>query len=216
MTLSSVYKQNRLFFAGYFLLIILALALLVGFQKVEGHVFLNPWHYRLLDYVFRVFTILGDGLFIISFAILLFLFKNKFLALMVIAGYVLSGIPVQIIKSYIDAPRPALFLKEINYSHFVEGVTLHNYNSFPSGHTASAFALAVILAITIKNKWIGLIILFLAALVGYSRIYLSQHFMEDVFAGSLIGVLSGVATYLFLEKWIRKITSKKEKDRQKS
>lgn len=170
---------------------------------------MNPWHYRPLNYIFRVFTILGDGLFIISLAVLLFFLKKRFLSIMVISGYVLSGIPVQIIKTYIDAARPAVFLKEMNYSHFVEGVTLHNYNSFPSGHTASAFALAVILSISLNNKWSGLILLFLAAMVGYSRIYLSQHFMEDVFVGSLVGVLSGVATYLFLEKWIRKITAKK-------
>ena len=129
---------------------------------------------------------------------------------MIIAGYILSGVPVQILKSYTDAPRPALFLKGINYDHFVDGVTLHNYNSFPSGHTASAFALAVILAIYLKNKRVGLLLLFLAAMVGYSRIYLSQHFMEDVFIGSLIGVLTGVAAYFFLEKWIQKITGKKE------
>ena len=211
MTLPSIYKENRLFFYGYFFLVILALVLLFGFSKVEGHIFLNPWHCKPLDYIFRAFTILGDGLFIITLAILLFIFKRRFLSLMIIAGYVLSGIPVQIIKSYFDTPRPAIFLKGMNYSHFVEGVTLHNYNSFPSGHTASAFALALILAISLKNKWYGLIILFLATMVGYSRIYLSQHFMVDVFVGSLVGVLSGVTIYLFLEKWVRKITSKKEK-----
>lgn len=211
MTLPSIYKQNRLFFIGYVLLILLSLGLLVGLPKVEGHIFLNPWHYKPLDYIFRGITILGDGIFIISLAVLLFIFKKRFLALMIVGGYVLSGIPVQIIKSYTDAPRPALFLKGINYDHFVDGVTLHNYNSFPSGHTASAFALAVILAICVKNKWVGLLLLFLAALVGYSRIYLSQHFMEDVFVGSLIGVITGVAMYLFLEKWIRKITGRKER-----
>lgn len=209
MTLSSAYKQNRLFFAGYFLLIIVGVTLMAGFPKVEGHLFLNPWHYKPLDYLFRWLTMLGDGIFIISLALLLFILKKRFLSLMIVGGYLLSGIPVQIIKSYIDAARPAVFLKGINYDHFVEGVTLHNYNSFPSGHTTSAFALAVILAINVKNKWFGLFFLFLAAMVGYSRIYLSQHFMEDVFVGSLIGVLTGVVTYLFLEKWIRKITAKK-------
>lgn len=215
MTLPSIYKNNRYFFIGYILLIILALILLFGFPRVEGHIFLNTWHYKSLDYIFRTFTILGDGLFIISLAVLLFIFKRRFLSLMIVGGYVLSGIPVQIIKSFFDAPRPALFLKGMNYSHFVEGVTLHNYNSFPSGHTTSAFALAVILAISVKNKWYGLIFLVLAALVGYSRIYLSQHFLEDVFAGSLIGVLSGVVMYLFLGKWIRRITTKKGMENHK-
>ena len=209
MTLPSIFRQNRQFFIGYFLLILLSLGVLIGLPKVEGHIFLNPWHSKPLDYIFRAFTVLGDGIFIIGLAVVLFFLKKRVLSLIIIAGYVLSGIPVQIIKSYTDAPRPALFLKGMNYSHFVDGVTLHNYNSFPSGHTASAFALAVILAIYIKNKGFGILFLFLAAMVGYSRIYLSQHFMADVFIGSLIGVLTGVAAYLLLEKWIRKIIGKK-------
>jgi membrane-associated phospholipid phosphatase len=45
----------------------------------------------------------------------------------------------------------------------------------------------------------------MAALVGYSRIYLGQHFMDDVLAGSVIGVVSAIVCELFLEKKIRKI-----------
>ena len=208
MTLRSIYKQNQFFFAGYLFLLIFALLLLVGYPKVEGHLLLNPFHFKLLDYIFRGVTILGDGIFIISLAVLLWFFKKKYLALMIVGGYLISGIPVQIIKSFFDAPRPAIFLKSIHYSHFVEGVTLHNYNSFPSGHTASAFAFAVILSIYFKNKRISLILLLLATAVGYSRIYLSQHFLMDVSAGSLIGVLSGISAFLFLDKLIMKIISK--------
>jgi membrane-associated phospholipid phosphatase len=213
MTLFSIYKQNRLFFAGYLVLVIFALFILLGYSKVESHLLLNPLHYKFLDYVFRGATILGDGIFIIILAVLLWFLKKKYLALMIVGGYLISGIPVQVIKSFIESPRPAIFLKSINYSHFVEGVTLHNYNSFPSGHTASAFALAVILSTYFKNNLSSLLFLLLATAVGYSRIYLSQHFMVDVFVGSLIGVLSGIAAYLFLDKWIRKIT---EKDKQKT
>ncbi len=213
MTLFSIYKQNRLFFAGYLVLVIFALFILLGYSKVESHLLLNPLHYKFLDYVFRGATILGDGIFIIILAVLLWFLKKKYLALMIVGGYLISGIPVQVIKSFIESPRPAIFLKSINYSHFVEGVTLHNYNSFPSGHTASAFALVVILSTYFKNNLSSLLFLLLATAVGYSRIYLSQHFMVDVFVGSLIGVLSGIAAYLFLDKWIRKIT---EKGKQKT
>ena len=213
MTLPSIYKNNRYFFAGYIVLLIFALFILFGYSKVEGHLLLNPLHYPFLDYIFRGATILGDGIFILILAALFWVLKKKYLALMIVAGYLISGIPVQIIKTFIESPRPAIFLKSINYSHFVEGVTLHNYNSFPSGHTASAFALAVILSTYFKNNLSSLLFLLLATAAGYSRIYLSQHFMVDVFVGSLIGVLSGIAAYLFLDKWIRKIT---EKGKQKT
>lgn len=210
MPLTSIYKHSRFFLAGYLILLIFALFLLVDYSKVEGHLLLNPLHFKFLDYLFRGATFLGDGIFIISLAIVLWFLKRKHLSLMIVAGYVISGIPVQVIKTLVDAPRPALFLKSIHYLHFVEGVTLHNYNSFPSGHTASVFALALILSIYFKNKWSSLILLLLAAAVGYSRIYLSQHFLEDVTVGSIIGVLSGMAAWLLFDKWVMKITSKKE------
>ncbi len=211
MNLLSIYKKNRVFFAGYFTLLLFALFLLLSYSKGDGHLLLNPFHNKFLDYIFRGATILGDGIFIISLAVLLWLLKKKYLAFMIVAGYVISGIPVQIIKTFINSPRPAIFLKSINYSHFVEGVTLHNYNSFPSGHTASAFSLAVILSIYVKNKWFSVIFLLFAMIVSYSRIYLSQHFLEDVSVGSIIGVLSGIAAYLFLDKWALKISAKRNK-----
>lgn len=196
---------------GYLVLLVFALSLLVTYSKVDGHLLLNPLHDPFLDYIFRGATILGDGIFILSLAVLLWFLKKKYLAIMIVSGYLISGIPVQIIKSFIIAPRPAIFLKSIHYSQFVEGVTLHNYNSFPSGHTASAFALAVILSIYLKNKWYSLFFLLLALVVSYSRIYLSQHFLEDVSVGSIIGVLSGMAAFLFLDKWALKISSKGNK-----
>lgn len=216
MTLLSIIKQNRFFFAGYLLVLISAFCILSGFSKVDGHIFLNPWHNKSLDYLFRVVTFLGDGIFIICLAVLLWILKKRSIAIMILGGYLISGIPVQIIKSFFDAPRPAIFLKSINYSHFVEGVTLHNYNSFPSGHTASAFALAMVFSIYLKNKWYSLIALLLALAVGYSRIYLSQHFLEDVSVGSIIGVLSGISAILLLNKWATKISLRvKQKQNKK-
>jgi membrane-associated phospholipid phosphatase len=61
--------------------------------------------------------------------------------------------------------------------------------SFPSGHTTSAFTAAVVLTyITPRKAW-GLLFFVFAVLVGYSRMYLSEHFFEDVVGGSAIGVL---------------------------
>ncbi|MEO6682057.1 MAG: phosphatase PAP2 family protein [Ginsengibacter sp.] len=208
MTLLSILKQNRYFFIGYFLLILLALYFIVSFSKVEGHILLNTMHTKPLDYLFRGMTLLGDGIFVIGLVLVLWLFKNKYLALMILAGYLVSSIPVQVLKNIMDAARPAVFLKGIDYPYFVEGVTVHNYNSFPSGHTATAFALATCLVLGLKRARYGFVILLLATAVGYSRIYLSQHFIQDVFVGSIIGVLSGVLVFLFLDKWVKKITKK--------
>ncbi len=159
---------------------------------------MNVYHSNFLTWVFIYATYLGDGLFCIAIGILLFLFRRRFLGLMVISSYALSGIVAQIIKYFILEPRPAILFKDSGYPYFIDDVTLHNLHSFPSGHTSSAFAMAAVLAFGIKNKNYSLLLLAGAVVVGYSRIYLAQHFLNDVLAGSFIGVVSAIICYIFL------------------
>ena len=87
------------------------------------------------------------------------------------------------------------------YSYFIDGVTHIGFASFPSGHTTSVFALATLLAIFDGNKKWNSLYLLAAVAVGYSRIYLGQHFLGDVLVGSLIGVVTAVGIHwLFLNK----------------
>ena len=71
---------------------------------------------------------------------------------MVLSSYTVSGIIAQVLKYYILEARPAVFLKDTAYKYFIENVTLHNLHAFPSGHTASAFAMAAVLSFDAKNK----------------------------------------------------------------
>lgn len=209
MTIGHLLKQNRYFFISYIIMLIFGMFILLSYSKVDGFILMNPVHYRPLDYFFIATTYLGDGIFIIPLALLLLLFKNKFMAFMIIISYAISGIMVQAIKYFYDAPRPAKLLDSLVYHNFVEGVTLHNFNSFPSGHTTSAFALAAVLGFAVKNKNYSILLLLVAAMVGYSRIYLGQHFMEDVLAGSVVGMFSAIIVEVFLAEWIRRISIKK-------
>jgi membrane-associated phospholipid phosphatase len=158
--------------------------------------------------LFIPFAFFRDGLFVIGVALILFFLKKRILSLMIISSYALSGIIAQVLKYFIEEARPAVYLEKINYPYFIDEVTLHNLHSFPSGHTASAFALAAVLAFALKNKNYSILFLLMAALVGYSRIYLGQHFMDDVLVGSVIGVVSAIVCELFLEKKISKIVYK--------
>jgi membrane-associated phospholipid phosphatase len=208
MTLPSLYKQNRYFFISYVVLAIFAVFILITYSKEAGFILMNPWHHRPLDYFFMVFTFLGDGLFVIAIALILFFLKKRILSLMIISSYALSGIIAQALKYFFEEARPAVYLEKTNYPYFIDEVTLHNLHSFPSGHTASAFALAAALAFAMRNKNYSILFLLMATLVGYSRIYLGQHFMDDVLAGSVIGVVSAIVCELFLEKKINKIVYK--------
>lgn len=63
--------------------------------------------------------------------------------------------------------------------------------SFPSGHTSASFAAATALY-AINRKW-GAAAYVLAALMGFSRLYLGVHFPTDVVVGAVVGVLTAKA-----------------------
>ncbi|MEO7394116.1 MAG: phosphatase PAP2 family protein [Chitinophagaceae bacterium] len=178
---------------------------MVTYTKEEGFYLLNLYHGSILTYIFIYTTYLGDGFFCIATGILLFLINKRFLGLMILSSYAISGIIAQVLKYFIIEPRPAILLKDSSYQYFIDDVTLHNLHAFPSGHTASAFALASVLSFAAKNKSYSIIFLCGAVLVGYSRIYLAQHFIDDVLAGAVIGVVSVIICYVFFHSIFQRI-----------
>jgi undecaprenyl-diphosphatase len=63
--------------------------------------------------------------------------------------------------------------------------------SFPSDHATFAFAVAT--AIFLASRRVGIVALLVAAVVGFSRVYVGEHYLGDVIAGALIGSLTAVA-----------------------
>jgi membrane-associated phospholipid phosphatase len=112
-----------------------------------------------------------------------------------LVAFLLSGIVSQLFKHIIQAPRPKAAMEPGIYHDFIEGVTHSGLNSFPSGHTTTVFAMAAILAFHAKHQSFTVFYLLMAIAVGYSRIYLGQHFAEDVVAGAIIGVATGLLVY---------------------
>lgn len=211
MKLARLFKENRFFFVACIVLIIVAGLILLFYSKADGFYLLNPYHTYFFDIIFIYLTYLGDGFIVVAIGLLLFVFKERFLALMVLSSYAISGIIAQILKYFILEARPAVFLKNTTYPYFIENVTLHNFHAFPSGHTASAFALAGVLSFAAKNKNYSIFYLTGAVLVGYSRIYLAQHFMDDVLVGAIIGILSSVVCWILLDNSFSKLLSLKTK-----
>ena len=72
--------------------------------------------------------------------------------------------------------------------------------SFPSGHTASAFAGAT--AVLIHDRRWGAVAMVYAALVGISRLYLCVHWPTDVIAGALIGIAVAFLAVWFMSRWV--------------
>lgn len=104
------------------------------------------------------------------------------------------------LKQIVKRPRPYQTYPDIQYDQY------DNSPSFPSGHVSVAFATATSLWITTHHWWIGVPALAWASGVGYSRMYLGQHYPSDVLAGAAIGAASAWASH-----WLRhKLFDKKK------
>lgn len=192
MTLKNLWLQNKIYFIGFSGWMLAAIIVLLTTSKKEGFYLLNTFHTPELTFFFVYATFVGDGFFCILVGLLFILMKERIAGLLIIVSYLFSGALAQIIKYFVIEPRPGILFKDTDYPYFIQDVTLHNVHAFPSGHTASAFALATILSFWVKNKSYSSLFLIIAIIVAYSRIYLAQHFLQDVLAGAVIGVLSAI------------------------
>ena len=202
----------------YLVLLSISVVLMLIFTKEELYFAVNHRHAVFTDVFFANITVLGSGLacILISVIVMLINFRKGFL---LATSYLLTVSFSQTIKNLVKEPRPHLFFaKKLNGIYFIKGVVLLNTYSFPSGHSVSAFSAAVVLTYTAKNKSWGTLLLILAVLVAYSRLYLSEHFLQDVTFGSALGILVSsvwlyfIDQYSFLhtESWNRGIFSKKK------
>lgn len=110
-------------------------------------------------------------------------------AFFVFAVCAVSGLASQIMKLPIGRARPFLYDQYGAYS-FHPFVFDARFASFPSGHTITAFAIAVALGWLLPHRRI--LLYSVAVLVAISRMVLESHYLADVMAGALIGTLSAV------------------------
>ncbi|MBR4897611.1 MAG: phosphatase PAP2 family protein [Prevotella sp.] len=198
-------KIFSVYVIAYIGLLAVVLGLLYEYPKVELHLMLNSYHTPIEDTFFKYYSMLAEWpLYILALTPLLW--KKKEFTIFYAICEVSGGVVVQLLKHLFQAPRPIMVFE--NHPDLVlplvDGVSLHHSNSFPSGHTSTFFIFftccTVILAHYYYQKakensshtWIvyglsALLLLALATLGGYSRIYLSQHFLSDVCVGSIIG-----------------------------
>jgi membrane-associated phospholipid phosphatase len=194
-----ILKKNFIFIISLFVLLIVLIPVFILGNKEDIHIYLNKFHSSFTDVFFKFITILGSGIAPVIAGIILLLFSIRKSILITTSG-MLAGLIVQILKRFVfsDVPRPSKVFFDLSNLHYIEGVELHWTNSFPSGHSATIFALCFCLAFFANRNIYKLILLLVAVVVAYSRVYLSQHFLIDVYAGALIGVLSGILiAYVF-------------------
>lgn len=163
-------------------------------------------HNPVTDRLFPVITYLGEkGVFWLVLAGLLFLLGRRkqgpgqawrdcgfLMALAMLAGLLIGEICV---KNLVCRPRP--------FQSYPEDLRLlippPSGFSFPSGHSCSSFAAAVVL-FAFHRRW-GAAALTLAVLIAFSRLFLFVHYPTDVLAGAALGVLCALGVLAGYRVW---------------
>jgi len=200
--INDVLKQIRLFFILYLILLCICLVIKIIFTKEAIYFAVNSRYSSFADDIAPYVTDIGNGWTILILSAILTLFNYR-TAFLMASSYAVTSLLAQVVKYIFASPRPSLLYKaKLSVIHVVKGVYLLQFDSFPSGHTVTIFSAAVVIIYLAKNKSWGILLFIVAVAVGYSRMYLSEHFFEDVTAGSVIGVIGTVL-------WISFIDSKK-------
>lgn len=148
-----------------------------------------------MDFIMPKITSLGNAGFIwIAIAICMLLSKKyRKTGLFVLVG-MLMGLIIGngLVKNLVARPRPCW----IN-SEFPLLIPCPTDFSFPSGHTQSSVIAATI--ITMKHRKLGWVVIPLAVLIAFSRLYLYVHFPTDVLGGAVMGIIIGAGTVIIGE-----------------
>lgn len=195
-----VLYRVRYFLIPYIIILCACFIIKLLFSREEIYFAVNGLYRNWADLAAPYITNAGDGItiIIISVILLLFSYRGGFL---LATSYAVTSLVAQILKYAFDMPRPKLFFEQqLGKIHFVKDLYILTVHSFPSGHTVTAFSAGVVLTYLVKDKRWGMLLLIAALLIGYSRMYLSQHFFEDVLAGSVIGVFISLLWLSYIDR----------------
>ena len=217
--MNDFFKRNCAFLSGVTLVLVAMIIALCVVPKAQLHLALNAYHTPFLDGFFRIYTQFVQWPVYLLMLLPLFFHRPAWTALFA-AAEVASVFVIQILKHIFNMPRPLTYFTSLKDSHpdlfeawqqtLVEGVNLHSWHSFPSGHTATFFIFFAVCALLYSHhnyphkQLVGILCLVLALIGGYSRIYLSQHFLLDVCVGMAEATLMSCLIFiLFLHKNIK-------------
>jgi membrane-associated phospholipid phosphatase len=195
-SLSSVLRVQRglVVLLALFVLVTLSLIWSAG-QRLDSRVFrlFNVRGYPLwLDRCMWLATQLGNMLAAFIAALVFFLLNYRDLAIEIIFGTLTLWLLVETIKTLSDRDRPFLTLERARVIGWRE-----KGDSFPSGHTAQIFFLMTLFIHHFQPGMVGSAALYgVAALVGFTRIYLGAHYPRDVIAGIVLGSVWGILATL--------------------
>jgi membrane-associated phospholipid phosphatase len=161
--------------------------------KSQFFLLLNGDAGHIADIFFAAVTWGGDGVMWVPVCLIIFfVLKKRDLIPLLASAIIFSTFFSHLFKDFIlpNEPRPMRAITDGSYIHTVPGVQIDYLSSFPSGHTTTVFCFYLLFCLLIKKNWWLVAGLVFALLVGYSRVYLAEHFPFDVAGGMIAAILS--------------------------
>src|SRR4030095_1049878 len=141
------------------------------YGKNASFILIHNYYNNTLDYFFWTCTYLGDGYILIPIVLFCIFFRKDFL-LPIIAGFIICFFITHLLKRVVFPHE----LRPVGMEQMIEnvklrrvlGLELNKSKSFPSGHTSTAFSMALLLVALFEKKILCFILPLIAFLVGYS------------------------------------------------
>lgn len=205
LQMRSIIRENKLYFIYLTCFILLGGISVLVWQKPSDILFFSENRTAWADFFFRYATHLGEAPVYFIAAIIAFFYQPRHALSIAATGILVLGTSFSL-KALFAVDRPLAYFQKadlIQQINFVEGVNLHSGpTSFPSGHAMAAFALYTLLAFLLpKRMGYATAMFLLATLVCLSRVYLVQHFWQDVYAGGLIGVVLALIVFAIYQRF---------------
>ncbi len=160
--------------------------------------FLENIRNPVLDAIFSAITLMGDELFFMAIALVLFWCVDKYEGLYVLIVGFVGTLLNQFLKITFKVPRP--WVKNPNFKIVESAREAASGYSFPSGHTQSSVGIFTSLFCWNKNLVLRIVFVVLGILVPFSRLYLGVHTPLDVGVSFLLAIGLAVGLYPFFAK----------------
>jgi membrane-associated phospholipid phosphatase len=183
-----------------FILVTLSLLWTAG-EDLDAWLFVainQRWYRRKwMDRAMFWITQIGNGVFEVVLAILVFFGGLRTLALQILIGGLSLWIMVESVKALTERSRPFKSMEEVRVIGWHE-----RGHSFPSGHTAQTFFMIAILSHHFEAGLLLNVALYtVAVLVGFSRIYIGMHYPRDVLGGAMAGSVWSILMVIAEPHW---------------